>query len=127
MQPDRQLALQPPGQGDQQLVARVVAERVVDPLEVVDVAADDRDALAAAAARAAGRAAARRAARLGSRVSSSTVPALRSSSAARRRSAMSVQATQPEPAVVVGVVADTASSHQTVVPSPRSSGTAPTR
>ena len=67
------------------------------------------------------------AARLGSRVSSSTLPALRSSSAARRRSVMSVQTTSQHQPPSSTLVADTASSHQTGVPSLRRSATSSTR
>jgi hypothetical protein len=51
---------------------------------------------------------------------------LRSSSAARRCSLTSVQASSQNQPSSSRVVADTASSHHTVVPSPRSSGTAAT-
>jgi hypothetical protein len=123
---DGQLALQPAGQGEQQVVAGLVAQRGVDAREVVEVAADDGDAVAARAGQQ-GVHQAREAARLGRRVSSSTVPALRSSSAARRRSPMSVQTTSQNHVPLSAVDTDTATSHHTVVPSARSSGAASTR
>ena len=49
VQPTGQLALQPAGQGDEQVVARLVPQRGVDAPEVVEVAADHGDPLAAGA------------------------------------------------------------------------------
>ena len=123
VQPNGSSRCSRPGERDEQVVAGVVAERGVDPREVVEVAAHHRDPLPAGPGQQPVHAA--RARRPGWAVGSARRPCRRCAAAPRRGGGRttSVQATSQSQPPSSAAVADTASSHHTVVPSARRSGT----